>query len=82
MSYFGKYYLTGPEAQEAADWIFSARMDGEVGRTIYTCMLNDKAGIEADLTVSVIDSGTGSAADPSFMVGWCYGNVTVVDYLF
>lgn len=23
MSYFGKYYLTGPDAQRAADWIFS-----------------------------------------------------------
>lgn len=23
MSYFGKYYLTGPDAQKAADWIFS-----------------------------------------------------------
>ena len=68
MSYFGKYYLTGPQAQEAADWVFSARMDAEVGKTIYTCMLNEKAGIEADLTVSVIESGAGSSADPSFMV--------------
>ena len=49
MSYFGKFYLTGPEAQQAADWIFSARMDGEEGKTVYTCMLNDQAGIEADL---------------------------------
>ena len=23
MSYFGKYYLTGPDAQKAADWIFT-----------------------------------------------------------
>jgi len=23
MSYFGKFYLTGPDAQEAADWIFT-----------------------------------------------------------
>ena len=66
MSYFGKFYLTGPDAQQAADWIFSARMDGEVGKTVYTCMLNDQAGIEADLTVSVIHSGAGSAADPTF----------------
>ena len=66
MSYFGKFYLTGPDAQKAADWIFSARMDGDVGKTIYTCMLNSQAGIEADLTVSVINSGSGSAADPAF----------------
>ena len=68
MSYFGKFYLTGPEAQEAADWVFSARMDGEAGKTVYTCMLNSGGGIEADLTVSMIESGTGSEADPSFEV--------------
>jgi len=66
MSYFGKYYLTGPDAQKAADWIFTARMDGEQGKTIYTCMLNKQAGIEADLTVSLIEPGAGSAADPEF----------------
>ena len=66
MSYFGKFYLTGPDAQKAADWIFSARMDGDIGKTIYTCMLNKNAGIEADLTVSMIEAGSGSSADPHF----------------
>merc|ERR1712002_535786 len=41
-------------------------MTGTEGKTIYTCMLNKGAGIEADLTVSVIGSGSGSSADPSF----------------
>lgn len=44
MSYFGKFYLTGPDAQAAADWIFSARMDGAPGKVAYTCMLNSQAG--------------------------------------
>ena len=66
MSYFGKFYLTGPDAQAAADWVFTAPMDGMEGKTIYTCMLNKSAGIEADLTVSVIDSGKGTSADPAF----------------
>jgi len=66
MSYFGKFYLTGRDAQAAADWVFSAPMDGQEGKTIYTCMLNKLAGIEADLTVSVIDSGAGTSADPTF----------------
>ena len=70
MSYFGKFYLTGPEAQQAADWIFSARMDGEEGRTVYTCMLNAAGGIEADLTVSMIEPGSGSSADPAFQVSF------------
>jgi len=66
MSYFGKFYLTGPDAQKAADWVFSARMDVATGKTVYTCMLNQNAGIEADLTVSMIESGSGSSADPEF----------------
>lgn len=26
MSYFAKFYLTGPDAQKAADWIFANHM--------------------------------------------------------
>lgn len=51
MTCFGKYYLTGPDAQKAADWIFSAEMKRPAGSTIYTCMLNDRGGVEADITV-------------------------------
>merc|ERR1712233_196480 len=35
MSYFGKFYLTGPDAQAAVDWIFTAPMTGTEGKTIY-----------------------------------------------
>lgn len=51
MSYFGKFYLTGPDAQKAADWLFSADVARDPGSTVYTCMLNNRGGIEADLTV-------------------------------
>ena len=57
MSYFGKYYLTGPDAQTAADWIFSNNMRKSIGATVYTCMLNERGGTEADLTVSMIEPG-------------------------
>jgi sarcosine dehydrogenase len=66
MSYFGKFYITGPDARKAVDWIFTNRMDAPIGGTIYTCMLNKNAGIEADLTVSMIGSGEGGSADPTF----------------
>jgi len=66
MSYFGKFYLTGPDAHAAVEWIFTNKMDGVTGKTVYTCMLNKMAGIEADLTVSIIESGTGGPADPKF----------------
>lgn len=66
MSYFGKFYMTGPDAQRAADWIFSADVSRVPGTTVYTCMLNHKAGVEADLTVSICEGGEGSACDPTF----------------
>ena len=31
MSYFGKYYLLGPDAQKAADWIFTNDMRKPAG---------------------------------------------------
>ena len=58
----------GPDAKAAVDWIFTNKMDGPVGKTVYTCMLNKMAGIEADLTVSVIESGSGGAADPKVIL--------------
>ena len=30
------------------------RMDVPIGKTVYTCMLNKRAGVEADLTVSML----------------------------
>ena len=56
MSYFGKFYLTGPDAEKAADWLFTANMRRPVGTTVYTCMTNDRGGAEADLTVVCIFS--------------------------
>ena len=31
MSYFGKFYITGPDAQTAVDWIFSNNMQKSPG---------------------------------------------------
>ncbi|XP_042336000.1 sarcosine dehydrogenase, mitochondrial isoform X2 [Sceloporus undulatus] len=67
MSYFGKFYLVGPEAQKAADWLFTADVRKPPGTTIYTCMLNKRGGVESDLTVSPINPGTqDSALAPAF----------------
>jgi sarcosine dehydrogenase len=68
MSSLGKFYLCGPEAQEAADWLFTANTNHPLGKTVYTCLLNSKAGVEADATVSIIESGTGGQIDPIFKV--------------
>uniref|UniRef100_A0A8D2NAY0 Sarcosine dehydrogenase, mitochondrial n=1 Tax=Zonotrichia albicollis TaxID=44394 RepID=A0A8D2NAY0_ZONAL len=67
MSYFGKFYLVGPEATKAADWLFSADVSKAPGSTVYTCMLNRQGGVESDLTVSRISPGTpGSPLAPAF----------------
>ncbi|XP_002158472.3 sarcosine dehydrogenase, mitochondrial [Hydra vulgaris] len=62
MSYFAKFLLTGPDASTAVDWIFTNNMRKPTGSVTYTCMLNEKGGIVADLTVSTLDSSNNSSA--------------------
>ncbi|XP_055255994.1 sarcosine dehydrogenase, mitochondrial isoform X2 [Moschus berezovskii] len=57
MSYFGKFFLVGPDAREAANWLFSADVSRPPGSTVYTCMLNHRGGTESDLTVSRLAPG-------------------------
>ncbi|XP_072096585.1 sarcosine dehydrogenase, mitochondrial isoform X1 [Mobula birostris] len=67
MSYFGKFYLVGPDAKKAADWLFTADVSSSIGKTVYTCMLNSRGGTESDLTVSRIESSPqGSSLTPTF----------------
>lgn len=68
MSYFGKLYLTGPDAQAAADWVFTADTRRPLGSTMYTCILNKLGRVEGNLTISVVETGQGSPADPIFRV--------------
>ncbi|KAH8277859.1 hypothetical protein KR018_008772 [Drosophila ironensis] len=66
MSYFAKILLSGPQAQEAADWLFSANTNRDPSKTVYTCSLNDAGGVEADVTISRLSSGSGQVHDPKF----------------
>lgn len=47
---FAKFVLKGPDAEAALSWIAANRVDGPVGKITYTQMLNDRGGIECDLT--------------------------------
>ncbi|MBQ4807021.1 GcvT family protein [Phaeobacter sp. HS012] len=65
---FAKFTLKGPDALAAMNWICANDVDKPVGSLIYTQMLNDKGGIECDLTVGrvaqdefYIVTGTGYA---------------------
>ncbi|XP_026462833.1 sarcosine dehydrogenase, mitochondrial-like [Ctenocephalides felis] len=66
MSYFCKLYLTGPDAQQASDYIFTANTNKPTNKTVYTCALNQNGGVEADVTISAIDPGVGNITDPIF----------------
>lgn len=48
---FSKFELTGPGAQAALNRIAAADISGPPGRAIYTQLLNEKGGIEADVTI-------------------------------
>lgn len=49
---FSKYQLVGPDAEAALQWLCTADMAVEVGRTVYTGMLNARGTYESDVTVT------------------------------
>lgn len=52
-SYFGKFMLSGPKADDAVKWLCGADVtQGEIGRVTYTPLCNKNGGVEADLTVT------------------------------
>jgi hypothetical protein len=52
-SYFGKFFLQGPLAPAAVQWLCGADMDEKaVGSVTYTPLCNANGGTEADLTVT------------------------------
>ncbi|MEM0937073.1 MAG: FAD-dependent oxidoreductase [Pseudomonadota bacterium] len=52
MSSFGKIRIEGPEASAVLQRLCGGQMDVAPGRIVYTQMLNDRGGIESDLTVT------------------------------
>ena len=47
---FAKFSLKGPDAEAALSWIAANDVAKPVGSLVYTQMLNDRGGIECDLT--------------------------------
>lgn len=68
-SFFRKMYLTGPDAQKVADWIFTADLDKDPKRVVYTCALNKRGGVEADAAVISLNQGVGTLVGPILKVG-------------
>jgi glycine cleavage system aminomethyltransferase T len=49
---FSKYLLAGRDALQALQWLCTADVAVEPGRTVYTGMLNERGTYEADITVT------------------------------
>ena len=86
-SSFAKFTLKGPDAARALNWIAAGNVDKPVGSLTYTQMLNDRGGIEADLTVArlaedefYLVTGTGFAThDYHWISRNLTGNCQLVD---
>lgn len=77
LSYFGKFYLCGPEVEKAADQLFVSDTKRPLNRTVYTAMLNKRGCVEADCTVTTIEAGSSGVVDPIFKGNALYvGEVT------
>lgn len=53
---FGKLLLQGPDAEAVLQRVCAADVAVEPGRVVYTQWLNERGGIESDLTVTRIDA--------------------------
>ncbi|MDT7760612.1 MAG: hypothetical protein QOC63_32, partial [Mycobacterium sp.] len=49
---FSKYLLVGRDAEAALQWLCTADVGVEVGRSVYTGMLNERGTYESDVTVT------------------------------
>ena len=54
-SSFAKFGLRGPDAEKVLSWICANDVSRPPGRVTYTQMLNQRGGIECDLTVARLD---------------------------
>ncbi len=52
LSPFTKIMVEGGDATAAMQWLCTNNIDVEVGKVVYTLMLNDAGGIEGEITVS------------------------------
>jgi len=52
ISSFGKFEISGPDAEQALQWVCAGDVSVEPGNLVYTQWLNERGGIEADVTAS------------------------------
>jgi 4-methylaminobutanoate oxidase (formaldehyde-forming) len=73
-SSFAKFLVEGPDATTALQRLAANDVGGAPGRVVYTAMLNERGGVEADLTVTGLAEGrhlvVTSAASATHDLDW------------
>jgi glycine cleavage system T protein len=74
LSSFAKVRVQGPTALESVQHVFSSDLDREPGSVTYTCLLNERGGIESDVTVTRLAEEdflvVGAAAAQTKLLHW------------
>ena len=55
MSSFAKFEVSGPDAESALQYVSAANMNVEVGKVVYTQWLDERGGINSDLSIVKIE---------------------------
>ena len=85
---FAKWYVEGPDALAVLDQISANRIDAPIGKAVYTQWLNDRGGIESDLTITrlavdrflVVTAAAAATRDMTWLRRSCTGRaVTITD---
>lgn len=65
-SSFSKFLVQGSDARRHLDWISTNNMAVPVGKSVYTQFLNERGGIEADVTVTRMGENSFMVVTPAF----------------
>ena len=75
LSTFMRIEVSGPDALKALEYVSCSRIDRPVGRVVYSLLLNERGGIESDVTIARVGEDrfmimTGSASGPRDLDGY------------
>lgn len=82
-SYFGKFYLSGPDSDAAVQYLCGAEMEGRpAGAVVYTPLCNERGGVEADLTVTRLGNTTVGEMNQGGYYFAAGGNTCTKDFMW
>ena len=84
---FAKFEVSGPDALAVLNWVSCNDVDVPVNKAVYTQWLNDRGGIEADLTVTrrgdntflVVTAAAAATRDLAWLRRACRGRNVEID---